>query len=65
MGIRKNFSYLAKSRYLILIAVLVVTFNIVMNLVEVVFGKTKSISCIRIPPTLMLILELLSFGAAS
>ncbi|MFS8564419.1 MAG: NTP/NDP exchange transporter [Rhabdochlamydiaceae bacterium] len=39
MGIRKNFSYLAKSRYLILIAVLVVTFNIVMNLVEVVLER--------------------------
>ncbi len=37
MGIRKNFAYLAKSRYLILIAVLVVTYNIVINLVEVVW----------------------------
>ncbi len=37
MGIRKNFAYLAKSRYLILIAVLVVTFNVVMNLIEVVW----------------------------
>lgn len=37
MGIRKNFAYLAKSKYLTAIAVLVVTFNIVINLVEVVW----------------------------
>jgi AAA family ATP:ADP antiporter len=37
MGIRKNFSYLAKSPYLMWIAVLVVTYNIVINLVEVVW----------------------------
>jgi AAA family ATP:ADP antiporter len=37
MGMRKNFAYLAKSPYLIWIAVLVVTFNIAINLVEVVW----------------------------
>ena len=37
MGIRKNFAYLAKSHYLILIAILVVTTNIVLNLIEVVW----------------------------
>lgn len=35
MGMRKNFSYLAKSKYLTLIAILVVTYNIVINLAEV------------------------------
>lgn len=35
MGMRKNFAYLAKSKYLTCIAVLVVTFNIVINLAEV------------------------------
>lgn len=37
MGIRKNFAYLARSSYLTWIAVLVVTYNIVINLVEVVW----------------------------
>jgi AAA family ATP:ADP antiporter len=37
MGIRKNFSYLAKSKYLILIALIVVTYNISINLIEVVW----------------------------
>lgn len=37
MGIRKNFAYLAKSPYLMWIAILVVTYNIVINLVEVVW----------------------------
>lgn len=37
MGMRKNFSYLAKSKYLICIAVIVVTYNIAINLVEVVW----------------------------
>jgi AAA family ATP:ADP antiporter len=37
MGMRKNFAYLAKSRYLICIAVIVVTYNIAINLVEVVW----------------------------
>ena len=37
MGMRKNFSYLAKSKYLICIAVLVVGFNIALNMVEIVW----------------------------
>jgi AAA family ATP:ADP antiporter len=37
MGLRKNFAYIAKSKYLICIAILVVTFNIVINLAEVVW----------------------------
>lgn len=35
MGLRKNFAYLAKSKYLICIAIIVVTYNIAINLVEV------------------------------
>lgn len=37
MGMRKNFAYLAKSKYLICIAIIVVTYNIVINLTEVVW----------------------------
>ncbi len=37
MGIRKNFSYLAKSKYLLCIAVIVLTYNICINLTEVVW----------------------------
>jgi len=37
MGLRKNFSYLAKSKYLTCIAVIVVTYNIAINLTEVVW----------------------------
>lgn len=37
MGMRKNFAYLAKSPYLIFIAIIVVTYNISINLVEVVW----------------------------
>ncbi len=37
MGLRKNFSYLSKSKYLICIAVIVVMYNIAINLVEVVW----------------------------
>jgi AAA family ATP:ADP antiporter len=37
MGLRKNFAYLAKSKYLICIAVIVVMYNIAINLVEVVW----------------------------
>lgn len=37
MGLRKNFSYLAKSKYLISIAVIVVMYNIAINLVEVIW----------------------------
>jgi AAA family ATP:ADP antiporter len=37
MGLRKNFSYLAKSKYLICIAVIVVMYNIAINFVEIVW----------------------------
>lgn len=37
MGMRKNFRFLAKSKYLICIAVIVVMYNITINLVEVVW----------------------------
>jgi AAA family ATP:ADP antiporter len=37
MSMRANFSYLAKSKYLLCIAALVLTYNISMNLVEVVW----------------------------
>lgn len=37
MGLRKNFAYLAKSKYLICIAVIVVMYNIALNLIEVVW----------------------------
>ncbi len=37
MGMRKNFAYLAKSKYLICIALIVITYNIVINLTEVVW----------------------------
>lgn len=37
MGMRKNFAYLAKSKYLLCIAAIVVMYNIAINLVEVVW----------------------------
>lgn len=37
MGLRKNFAYLAKSKYLICIAIIVVTYNVAINLIEVVW----------------------------
>ena len=37
MGMRKNFAYLAKSKYLIFVAIIVVTYNISINLIEVVW----------------------------
>lgn len=37
MGLRKNFAYLAKSKYLISIAVIVVMYNIAINFVEIVW----------------------------
>ncbi len=37
MGLRKNFAYLARSKYLIYIAVIVVMYNISINFVEVVW----------------------------
>ncbi len=35
MGMRKNFAYLAKSKYLLYLAVIVITYNICINLTEV------------------------------
>lgn len=37
MSMRKNFAYLAKSKYLICIAAIVLTYNIAINLIEVVW----------------------------
>ncbi|MBM3192309.1 MAG: NTP/NDP exchange transporter [Chlamydiae bacterium] len=37
MSLRKNFSYLAKSKYLICIAIIVLTYNISMNLIEIIW----------------------------
>jgi AAA family ATP:ADP antiporter len=37
MGMRKSFSYLAKSKYLLCIAVLVIGFNVAINMVEIVW----------------------------
>jgi AAA family ATP:ADP antiporter len=37
MSMRKNFSYLAKSKYLLCIAVIVLTYNISMNMIEIVW----------------------------
>ncbi len=37
MGMRKNFAYLARSKYLICIAVIVIMYNIAINLIEVVW----------------------------
>ncbi len=37
MGMRKNFAYLAKSKYLLSIAIIVVTYNIAICLIEVVW----------------------------
>ncbi len=37
MSMRKNFAYLAKSKYLICIALIVLTYNIAINLIEVVW----------------------------
>ncbi len=37
MGLRKNFAYLAKSKYLISIAIIVVMYNIAINFVEIVW----------------------------
>ena len=37
MGMRKNFAFLSKSKYLIFIALIVITYNISINLIEVVW----------------------------
>ncbi len=37
MGLRKSFSYLAKSKYLICIAIVVIAYNISLNMIEIVW----------------------------
>ena len=37
MGIRKSFAYLAKSKYLFCIAILVIAFNLAINMVEIIW----------------------------
>ncbi|GAB4189433.1 MAG: NTP/NDP exchange transporter Npt1 [Simkaniaceae bacterium] len=37
MGLKKNFSYLAKSKYLICIAIIVIMYNISINMIEIVW----------------------------
>ena len=37
MSLRKNFAYLAKSKYLICIAIIVVAFNLAINMVEIIW----------------------------
>ena len=37
MSMRKNFAYLAKSKYLLCIALIVLTYNVAMNLIEIVW----------------------------
>lgn len=37
MGLRQNFSYLAKSKYLLCIAVMVIGFNLAINMVEIIW----------------------------
>ncbi len=44
LGIRKNFSYLIKSKYLISIAIIVVAFNISINMVEIIWkGQVREL----------------------
>jgi len=43
MGMRKSFTYLAKSKYLLCIAVLVIGFNIAINMVEITWKDQISI----------------------
>lgn len=45
MGLRKNFAYLAKSKYLVCIAIIVVMYNIAINLVEVVWKDQMKQLC--------------------
>jgi len=37
MGLRKNFAYLLKSKYLLCIAVLVIAFNLAINMIEIIW----------------------------
>lgn len=43
MGLKKNFLYLAKSKYLMNIAIIVLTYNIAMNMIEVVWKDQVNI----------------------
>lgn len=43
MGLRKNFSYIAKSKYLLFVAIIVVGYNIAINLTEVVWKDQMKI----------------------
>ena len=52
MGLRKNFAYLAKSKYLISIAIIVVMYNIAINFVEIVW-KDQVKQLYPTPPTSM------------
>jgi AAA family ATP:ADP antiporter len=45
MGLRKNFAYLAKSKYLVCLALIVVMYNIAINLVEVVWKDQMKQLC--------------------
>ncbi len=45
MGMRKNFAYLAKSKYLICIAVIVLAYNIALNMIEVVWKDQVKLVC--------------------
>jgi ATP:ADP antiporter, AAA family len=45
MGLRKNFAYLLKSPYLLCIAVIVLTYNIAINLTEVVWKDQLRLLC--------------------
>ena len=45
MGMRKNFAYLAKSKYLICIAVIVLTYNVSLNMIEVVWKDQVKLLC--------------------
>ncbi|MCH9621825.1 MAG: ADP,ATP carrier protein 1 [Chlamydiia bacterium] len=45
MGLRKNFAYLAKSNYLIFIALIVLCFNIALTLIEVVWKDQVRMLC--------------------
>lgn len=45
MGMRKNFAYLAKSPYLLCIAVIVLAFNVSLNMIEVVWKDQLKLLC--------------------
>lgn len=45
MSVRKNFSYLLKSKYLLMIALVVLSYNVVINLVEVIWKDRVRALC--------------------